>query len=164
MSGDLDWGPIDVPKPPPPVPAPSIASGAKTSGRGGIIRNPTTKKVTMLSNPVNNPKPSKLGMTQSVGAPTPEEELAAEHPALAIPSIMTGMDMDTVKKNGTAPKPEPAPATQGVQTGQPMPVTYDSTLGELLRLAFNYGGTLNFGTGEFVLSIQLTVPAAKSLG
>lgn len=156
MSGDPnDWGPIDAP--PPPVAKTGLP---KTFGRGGVIRNPTTKKVTMLKNPVTNPKPSKLGMTQ-VPPSTPEQELAAEHPALAIPSIMTGMDMDTVKPtNGAAPPPQPT--TQGVQTGQPMPVTYDSTLGELLRLAFNYGGTLNFGTDEFILSIRITTPAVKS--
>jgi hypothetical protein len=137
-------------------------------GRGGVIRNPTTKKVTLTGNTVTNPKPSKLGLTKTANPPTLEEELEAEHPALAIPSIMTGMDMDTVKpKNGAAlgeapDVPKAVKPAQTVQTGQPMPVTYDSTLGELLMLAYNSGGVLHFGTGEFVLSIQLTGPALKS--
>jgi hypothetical protein len=183
MNGDLDaWlqsdMAADVAKasgvPPSPAPAAQTPRSAEKSlqktfgiGRGGVIRNPATKKVTVTGNTVTNPKPSKLGLTKTAQPPTPEEDLAAEHPALAIPSIMTGMDMDTGKpKNGAAPaEPQDVPkVVKPVQTGQPMPVTYDSTLRELLMLAFNSGGILHFGTGEFVLSIQLTTPAAKSQG
>jgi hypothetical protein len=124
--------------------------------RGGVIRNPNTKKVTMLNNPVANPHPQKPpAMTKAVKAPTPEEELKAQNPGLAIPTIMTGMDMDTQKRNGRAAgEPNPVPAA-APQAGQPMPVTYQSTLKDLLLLAVASGGTLHFGTGEFVLSIQI---------
>jgi hypothetical protein len=121
--------------------------------RGGVIRNPNTKKVTMTSNPVATPKTTKVGMTKAVKAPTPEEDFKAEHPALAIPTVMTGMDMDTVKRNGAEVSSQPAPAP--VAPGQPVPVTYQSTLRDLLNLAVASGGILHFGTGEFVLSIQI---------
>lgn len=125
-------------------------------GRGGIIRNPNTKKVTMTSNPVAdpqlNPQLRKLNV-KSAPVPTPEEDFKAEHPALAIPTVMTGMDMDTVKRNGRVTETTLPPAP--VATGQAVPVTYDSTLKDLLNLAVATGGKLHFGTGEFVLSIQI---------
>jgi hypothetical protein len=158
----------------PAAPASQTPRTAQTSlqktfgiGPGGVIRDPKTKKVTLTGNTVTNPKPSKLGLTKTTQPPTLEEELQAEHPALAIPSIMTGMDMDTVKPKNGAASAEPPPSVdvpKPVQTGQPMPVTYESTLRELLMLAYNSGGVLHFGTGEFVLSIQLTAPALKSRG
>jgi hypothetical protein len=183
MNGDLDeWLQSDVAAdvakakaneaalPTPQGPRSAQTSLGKTFGigRGGVIRNPNTKKVTLSGNTVANPKPSKLGLTKTANPPTPEEDLQAEHPALVIPSIMTGMDMDTVKpRNGAAPAESPPSVDvpkAPVQTGQPMPVTYNSTLRELLMLAYNSGGVLHFGTGEFVLSIQLTAPASKSPG
>jgi hypothetical protein len=139
-------------------PAPVVNPQGKGLGkfgitRGGVIRNPNTKKVTMTSNPVATPKTTKIGMTKAVNAPTPEEDFKAEHPALAIPTVMTGMDMDTQKRNGAVVSSQPAPAP--VAPGQPVPVTYQSTLKELLNLAVASGGILHFGTGEFVLSIQI---------
>jgi hypothetical protein len=121
--------------------------------RGGVIRNPNTKKVTMTSNPVATPKTTKIGMTKAVKAPTPEEDFKAEHPALAIPTVMTGMDMDTQKRNGAVVSSQPAPAP--VAPEQPVPVTYGSTLKDLLNLAVAAGGMLHFATSEFVVSIQI---------
>lgn len=160
---------LATPMPGPQPPADKSLQKTFGIGRGGVIRNPNTKKVTVTGNTVTNPKPSKIAMTKSATAPTPEEELAAEHPALAIPSIMTGMDMDTAKTKNGAPPAEPhsvdAPnVVKPIQTGQPMPVTYESTLRELLMLAYNSGGVLHFGTGEFVLSIQLTAQGPRSPG
>lgn len=141
-----------MPGPQPPVQNP----GAKGLGkfgitRGGVIRNPNTKKVTLSSsNPVADPKLNpQLRKLKSAPTPTPEEDFKAEHPALAIPTVMTGMDMDTQKRNGTPPEASP------VAQGQPVPVTYQSTLKDLLNLALASGGILHFGTGEFVLSIQI---------
>lgn len=136
--------------------------------RGGVIRNPTTKKVTMLSNPVANPKPpmnKAPAMTKGVKAPTPEEELRAQNPGLAIPTIMTGMDMDTQKRNGKADSAKEEPVPASATHSEPVPVTYQSTLKDLLLLAVASGGTLHFGTGEFVLSIQITqAPGSKFQG
>lgn len=143
---------LAVPMPGEQPPANPNAKGLSKFGitRGGVIRNPNTKKVTVTNNPVASPKTQKPLVTKTVKAPTPQEDLAAEHPALAIPTVLTGMDMDTQKSNGAATEAHaPAPSTQ------PVPVTYDSTLKDLLLLAVASGGILHFGTGEFVLSIQI---------
>lgn len=140
-------------------------------GRGGVIRNPNTKRVTLTGNTVTNPKPSKLP-AKIVKEPTPEEDFKAEHPALAFPSVMTGMDLDTEKRpsNGAVEAPsQPPPAPPLSQPAQAAahlstPVSYESTLRQLLQLALDNGGTLHFGTAEFIVSIQITAPASRVQG
>lgn len=157
MNSDLDaWLNADVANDvakasshPGSEPAQPGAKGLAKFGitRGGVIRNPKTKKITLTSSSVVTQKPL---VTKTVKAPTPEEDFKAEHPHLAIPTVLTGMDMDAQKSNGAATEAEaPAPAAQA------LPVTYDSTLKDLLLLAVASGGILHFGTGEFVLSIQI---------
>jgi len=114
-------------------------------GRGGVIRNNSTVRRSQTSNPVTNPRPApKVAFSAGVKSgsePTPEEEAAALNPALAFPSMLTGMDNATqVTELGAAEQPQ---------------VTHASTLAELILLAQKLGGNLSLRTSRFVLSVQV---------
>jgi hypothetical protein len=128
---------------PPPAPAPKSLSNMGI-GRGGVIRDPKTVRRSELRNPVANPKAPKLG--KSVPPTTPESDLRSENPALAIPSMMPSMDMDYRDK--------PAPSSNGAPT--PEPLSYGTTLAELLNRAKERGGKYHVGNRNFILSIELT--------
>jgi len=119
--------------------------------KGGVIRNPNTKRRTQLNNPLTNPRrPSK-------NVPTEEEdkraELIGQHPGLAIPSIMTGMDSDTRKE---PEQPTEVQQAAGEAPMAPAQLSYDTTLRELLQRALRAGGTMHWGNSRFVISIQVS--------
>jgi hypothetical protein len=136
-----------------PEPAPAAAPEAPKKpkslsslgiGKGGIIRNPNTKRRTMTDNPVANPQKRKPTTPEE---PTEEDELKANNPALAIPTMLTGMDLNT--KNGT---PEP----------EPIRVLFSTTVGELIQMAREHGGNISVANKTCTLEVQL--PVGKSAG
>jgi hypothetical protein len=153
--------------PGPPTKAPKSLSTLGI-GRGGVIRNKTTKILTQPDNPVTNPRPSRDQRTtnaKSVPPPDPLSELAATNPALAVPSMFTGMDIDVSKK----PQPRPAPAQEKVITDAPPPLppvpaqaaprqgfSFTTTIRELLEEAVRQR-TLEFNieTERYVISIAV---------
>jgi hypothetical protein len=162
----------------PSAPAPPAAAGPQgpkslsSMGitKGGVIRNPNTKRRTQTNNPVTNPRaPSK-----TVKAPTPEEDLRADNPALAFPTLMTGMDVDAMKpRNGAVEQPPPAPASAAPPPAPPPPVpsgfNYQSTVAQLLERAIKNGGTYIFSnehiptaTSTFVIAVEVRPRASKA--
>jgi hypothetical protein len=136
--------------------------------KGGVIRNPNTKRRTQTNNPVTNPRaPSK-----TVKAPTQEEDLRAENPALAFPTLMTGMDADAMKpSNGAVEQPPPAsaPAPPPPAPAQVPGFNYQSTVAQLLERAIKNGGTYIFSnehiptaTSTFVIAIEVRPRASKA--
>jgi hypothetical protein len=156
---------------PPPPAAPGPRGGLKplsTMGitKGGVIRNPNTKRRTQTNNPVTNPRaPSK-----TVNAPTPEEDLRADNPALAFPTLMTGMDVDAMKpRNGAVEQPPPAPAAPPAAPQVPSGFNYQSTVAQLLERAIKNGGTYIFSnehiptaTSTFVIAVEVRPRASKA--
>lgn len=129
-----------------PSPSPAPSKSLSTIGvnvRGGVIRNPTTKIKTQTDNPVANPRPSRdqrsIAGAKTVPAPDPLSELKASNPALAAPSLFTGMDVDVGRRTQpsstiAAPPPPrqaptPAPAMKEFQP------TLDTTIRQLLEQA-----------------------------
>jgi hypothetical protein len=136
--------------------------------KGGVIRNSNTKRRTQASNPITNPRaPSK-----TVKAPTPEEDLRAGNPALAFPSLMTGMDVDAMKpSNGTVEQPAPSapvappPVPPQVRAG----FNYQSTVAQLLERAIKNGGTYIFSnehipsaSSTFVIAVEVRPRASRA--
>ena len=124
---------------------------AQGIGRGGVIRNPNTKRRTQLNNPLTNPRKPSNG--KSAPTPTPEEDFLAEHPALAMPSVMTTMDV-----NARKPAPAPTAAVEDVQqvVADPdaeQPLSYETTLGQLLARAIKRGGSFRFQNPVFKIEI-----------
>lgn len=127
-------------------------------GRGGVIRNPNTKRRTQLNNPVADPRPAK-SPNRPANAPTPESdahaELIGKAPALAVPSIMTGMDVNTEK-----PVEQPTEIVHQVKEdpnkSEPVPISYDMTLREVLQRTIKAGGTMQWGNSRWVISVQVT--------
>jgi len=127
-------------------------------GRGGIIRNPTTKRRQQLNNPVTNPKPPSTS-GGSVPASTPDQELKASNPALAFPSVMTGMDMDMRRAETAKPQEVEAPPAPPQKAWAPPPEADDipmtTTLVELLVRAAKLDGKYHVGKPEFVVTVQI---------
>jgi hypothetical protein len=124
-------------------------------GKGGLIRNESTKIRSQISNPVTNPKKPK---GRVVAAPTADEELRAEHPELAVPTLMTGMDVD-------ANKPKQSQAPQETPQKPQRVVTGETTLKQMVEWAAENGGKWNIGNNNFVCTIaihntQVIPPAA----
>jgi hypothetical protein len=161
MPNDLDdWlndlsPPAEENKPPSllEMPNPEIKKSAPLAtgklGRGGVIRNSTTKRVSQTNNPVNTPKPpSRQGKGGT--EPTPEQEARALNPALAFPSVLIGMDVDVDKRVAeSAPKLTETPG-----------FSYSTTIGQLLQQAHQSGGKIDVGNEIFQLSIQIKNPDA----
>jgi hypothetical protein len=123
-----------------------VAPAKGKLGRGGTITNPATKRVVQTSNPLTNPKPSsKQGKGR---APTPEEELRAQNPALAFPSVLNSMDLDVDKRTlETEPEPEPQRASLGLG--------YNATIAQLIDHAKRKGGYAEIGNELFKITVQI---------
>jgi hypothetical protein len=149
---------------PPALPQPTVKG---KSSHGGVVRKTTTRVLSgQLNNPVANPKTSDRAAqpVKTVANPTPAEELSAENPALAIPTIMTGMDHGphvNGRPNSNAfveSTPNPRPEVMEA------PLSWATTMKDLFDRAVRRGGLYHVGNSMFVLSIQrlkpreLTVP------
>lgn len=154
-----------VPEPPP---APAAAQGPKRNTKhGGVVRSTTTRVLSgQIANPVANPKaPAQAARpVKTVAPPTPEEELKAENPALAIPSMMTGMDYDS-RKNGARPNPNsfvesaPNPTPEVAEA----PLSWATTLKDLYDRTVRRGGLYHVGNSMVVVSVQKLKPRALSV-
>jgi hypothetical protein len=143
---------------PPALPQPTVKSKAS---HGGVVRNTTTRVLSgEVNNPVANPKTSDRAATpvKTVANPTPAEELNAENPALAIPTIMTGMDHGP-HANG---RPNPNAFVESMPNPRPevheAPLSWATTLKDLFDRAVRRGGIYHVGNSLFVLSIQRLKP------
>lgn len=158
-----------------PSKVPSLAT--RGIGRGGVIRNQSTKIRTQGDNPVTNPRPSHD--PKAVGAkaiPTDAQaEAKASNPALAAPSLFTGMDIDMVKKGTPAPAPvqerifsSVAPPLAASSTDTVVPnddvVRFDTTVRQLIEIAQRQPKKMvHVSTSRFVLSLELFKnPSAES--
>jgi hypothetical protein len=146
----------------PVAPSPAQRIPTPSRGKGGLIRNQSTKVVTQTSNPVTNPRRPK---GRVMDAPTAEEELRAENPAVAIPTLMTGMDVDANKPKQAPVQQQLPPAAQPVQRV----VTGETTLKQMVEWAAENGGSWNIGNNNFVCTIrirntQVIPPASGSEG
>jgi len=138
-------------QPQPAVVAPGPPNTVKALGnKGGIVRNASTKVVSQLNNPVANPK--RPGDPRAVKTPTAEEEFRASNPGTVIPSMMTGMDVDASSDPMHGPKMS---SDQHRNSDEP-PLSWSTTLAELLQRAERRGGVYQIGHPAFVLSIKKT--------
>jgi hypothetical protein len=163
---EAELTPVPAAPPSPPAVSPKGPRTLSSMGitKGGVIRNPNTKRRSQTSNPVTNPRPP----SKTVKAPTQEEDLRAENPALAFPSLMTGMDVDAMKSsNGAVEQPPPPP--QAPAPAAAPPLTYQSTVAQLLERAIKNGGTYHFSnehvpsaTSTFVISIEVRPRASRA--
>jgi hypothetical protein len=164
-----------------PSPAPSSPSSPNkppslanrgVNIRGGVIRNETTKIRSQVQNPVTNPRPSPDQRTlkgKNIPPPDPVSEFKAANPALAVPSVFTGMDIDLNKKVSPAPAPvqeklvsSVAPPLTAAAAPAGTVVSFDTTVRQLVELAQGQpNGTLHIATGRFVLSVGI-LKASKS--
>lgn len=118
--------------------------------RGGVVRNPSTVVRTQLENPVTNARPNAKVAKPSV------LDSADLPPEFGVPgTLMTSMDADLEQRAKdrinavTLPKvPEPA--------NNRKPISFESTLKELLAAAISNEGTLRLATANFVIEIQIT--------
>lgn len=163
---------------PAPNLSPSPTQGGKSLStigvnvRGGVIRNQSTKITTQTDNPLTNPRPSRdqraaVAGAKTVPAPDPLSELKASNPALAAPSLFTGMDVDVGRKTQpsstiAAPPPPrqgptPAPAMKEFQP------TMDTTIRQLLEQArLQADGIYNVvSDGRFVIKTTLVTQASR---
>lgn len=136
----------------------------RVRNRGGVITNPATKIITQTSNPITNPRrPTGQLRGKTVEAlPADQEEVQefmARNPGVVVPSLLMGMDVNATKP----PAPVAAPVLQAPQqpAQQPspgQPVSFDSTLRQLLELALQNGGSWNIAHSKFVVTVKILTP------
>jgi hypothetical protein len=132
----------------PQVTVPKGQVAAKSFGRGGIIRNPNTKRRVQTSpNQITDPRRPITSNGRAAPVPTKEEDFLAENPVLAMPSVLT--DMDVNARNPDPPKVQEAPSEDAEQ-----PLSYETTLGQLLNRAIKRGGTFKFQNPVFKIEIS----------
>lgn len=155
-----------------PTKGPRSLSALGVDVKGGVIRNKSTKIKTYADNPVANPRPSpdqRQLRGKAVPAPDPLSDLKASNPALAAPTLFTGMDVDVNRKTQARPTEVPPPAHQApapapaMQEFQP---TMDTTIRQLLEQARLRPDKIYSVTsdGRFMIKTTLLSPGSTAPG
>jgi hypothetical protein len=149
---------IGVPAKPEPAPPKPKTLATLGIGRGGVVRNATTTVRSKLNNPVANPKSAQT-RSASVLDSGADGGLLKEAPEIGVPSLLTEMDADFEKSaKDRVAQVLPAPPASDQPPEQEKTVTMRSTLEELIALARANAGSLEIGTRQFSLSLEIKAP------